>query len=253
MWPFTKKNYLPTVTFATTCWEKDWKLLLEDPEYLEKKQIGHHLFPFSKKVLVINNVLDEQKVIEKAQKKVSQGVLTNYYLARELASEVLSFFQLKKSDFVTDGTFGASNEWVYYNAIGVLSAIYTCETDYLLYLTGDVYLENAVDWIPTALKKMESKHRIKVANLVWNQRFHEAKKESFKEEKDFYVSKDGFSDQFFLVKRKDFRQPIYSEIRADASHFPRGDVFEKRVYSYMKNHRWHRITFKRASYIHENI
>ena len=97
---------------------------------------------------------------------------------------------------------------------------------------------------------MGKKPKIKVANLTWNEKYCEAKKESYKKRKGFYVSKRGFSDQQFLVKREDFRQPIYSEIREDASHFPRGDVFEKRVFSYMLNHGWERITFSKSSYRH---
>ena len=34
---------------------------------------------------------------------------------------------------------------------------------------------------------------------------------------------------------------------------PTTDVFEKRVFSYMKNRGWERITFRRGSYIHQNV
>ena len=55
---------------------------------------------------------------------------------------------------------------------------------------------------------------------------------SFRVKGYFYVAKEGFSDQMFLIKVADFRALIYSEIRFDAAHFPRGDVFEKRVFSF---------------------
>jgi hypothetical protein len=70
---------------------------------------------------------------------------------------------------------------------------------------------------------------------------------------NFYVAKQGFSDQMFLVRTSDFKAPIYSEMRLDASHYPRGDVWEARVFSYLKNRGYRRITFRHGSYVHENI
>ncbi|MBU6447214.1 MAG: hypothetical protein KGQ49_07435, partial [Verrucomicrobia bacterium] len=55
-----------------------------------------------------------------------------------------------------------------------------------------------------------------------------------------------------LVKTADFQAPIYGEIRADGAHYPRGDVLEKRIFSYMKNRGWARITYRRGSYTHED-
>ncbi|HSX11772.1 MAG TPA: hypothetical protein VLF94_08665, partial [Chlamydiales bacterium] len=160
------------------------------------------------------------------------------------AEDVLSFFNLKRSDF---------NEWQYYNALAPLSAIYHCQSDYLLYVTGDVYLKKPVDWIPKTLRCMEKKPNFKVGNLVWNEQWAEARRESFRSTWNFLVAKEGFSDQMFLVRRDDFRAPIYGEIRDDGSHYPRGDVFEKRVFSFMKNRGWERIIFRRGSYTHENV
>jgi len=100
---------------------------------------------------------------------------------------------------------------------------------------------------------MEKNPRIKVANPTWNRNYKEAKSESRRTTWNFYLAGQGFSDQLFLVRREDFQKPIYGEIRPDSHHYPRGDVFEKRVFSYMKNRGWERITFRRGSYIHENL
>jgi hypothetical protein len=258
MWNlFKKEKKIPTVTFATCCWEKDWEKILLDEEYLPKKQIENHGFAFHEKILIINNVSDEEKVSFHAQKLVDKGILTHYYLSRPKASEILQFFQLKRSDFRMGKDAkdyeDVTNDWIYYNALAPLSAIYFSSSDFLLYVTGDVYLEKKVDWIEKAIDKMQKKKKYKVANLTWNERYGEAAKESYKSDENFFISKSGFSDQMFLVLREDFLQPIYGEIREDAAHFPRGDVFEKRVYSFMKNHRWQRITYKLASYVHKSF
>jgi hypothetical protein len=89
--------------------------------------------------------------------------------------------------------------------------------------------------------------------LLWNDALKEAKKESYRKSWNFFFSREGFSDQMFLVASKTVRQPIYKELRTDLRHFPRGDTFERRFFSYMKNRDWERITFRRGSYTHENI
>lgn len=236
------------VTFATSCFERDWQKILEGDRYLKENQIGNHQFPFAKKILIINNVNDYEIVINAAKKRVEEGILDEFFVAKDYAEEILNFFQLKRESFKADGVMCQSDDWVYYNALPPLAAIYFCKSPYLLYQTGDVFLEERVQWIDKALDRL--KGRCRVANLLWNRASGEAKREAVREERDFFVAKKGFSDQLFLVRTKDFRKPIYGEIRDDASHFPRGDVFEKRVYSYMINHGWRRVTYKHGSYTH---
>ena len=230
----------PSVTFATACWERDWRLILLDPDYLSLRQISHHQFPFSEKLLVINNVSDLEAVKRAAQKKIDEGVLTRYVIAKD----ILPIYGLERSIF---------SDWQFYNALAPLTAIHECNTDYLLYQTGDVYLKKPVDWIAKAIRCMKKKPRVKVANLTWNENYSEAKKESCKTSWNFYFANQGFSDQMFLVKTSDFKAPIYGEIREDSHHYPWGDILEKRIYSAMKNRGWMRITFRHGSYIHENV
>jgi hypothetical protein len=245
----------PKVTFATSCWEKDWRFILETEGYLEHLQIKNHAFPFSEKILIINNVLDLEEVQRAAQKKIEQKVIDRYVVVAPIAEEVLSFFHLTRDDFRARGDEGVPSDWIYYNALSPLTALYVCQTEYLLYMTGDVRLKKKVNWIPKALKKMEKSPCYKLANLCWNEKYQEAKRESYKRSFYFYMAKEGFSDQMFLVKTSDFRAPIYGEIRSDSSHYPRGYVFERRAFSHMKNQDppWERLTYRWKSYQHENI
>ena len=244
-----------TVTFATSCWKGDWKKILEDQDYLATMQIANHDYPFLKKMVVINNVDNLSEVKQLAKKRKEEGIITDYFVAQEHAKKVLDFFHLKKEGFKKGSDAhlyeNVTDDWIYYNAIGVLTAIYFCDTDYFLYHTGDSYLKKKVSWIDKAIDLMEKKQKYKVANLAWNEKYDEVQKESKRCKKDFYVADRGFSDQFFLVRTKDFQQPIYQEIRNDSHHFPRGDVFEKRVFSYMINHGWKRLTYRYGSYFHE--
>ena len=238
------------VTFATSCYENDWQEILSD-NYL-KDIIFNHDFAFFEKILIINNVTEKNlnQVIAKAEEKIKAGIITKYYLAKDYIEKILTHFCLERESFKVDPMQGydIDDDWIFFNALAPLCAIYVAKSDFLLYQTGDVYLDEKISWIDKALKKLE-KRKIFVANLLWNYKSDEAKKESYKKDKDFFYSKDGFSDQQFLVKVHNFKRPIYNEIRNDRL-FPRGDVFEKRVYSFMKNHKLKRITYRRGSYIH---
>lgn len=237
LWCKTSYHGPMRVTFATSCWERDWRVLLLDPEYLALRQIGYHQFPFCERLLIINNVDDLNLVKEAAQAKVDEGVLTRFVVAQD----VLHAFGMKREEL---------NDWQYYNALAPLMAIHEARGEYLLYLTGDVSLKKPVRWIHRAIRFMQKSPNVKVANLTWNDNYREAKKESHRSTWNFYVS-DGFSDQMFLMKISDLKIP-YREIRPDASHYPRGDVWEKRMFSYMKNRGWARITYRKGSYTHED-
>ncbi len=251
---FRRQAPLPSVAFATSCWERDWKPILLDADYLAKKQIGNHCFDFAEKIVVINNVASREAVMAAAQKRIDEGILSRAVFAEE---SVLSSFGLKREDFQpgadADQYEGVNADWIYYNALAPLSAIHAAKSDYLLYLTGDVRLDEPIDWIGRAIRLMEKDARYKVANPVWNGQRAEAKRESIRRKRGFFVSDRGFSDQLFLVRRSDFLQSIYREIREDSAHFPRGDVFEKRVFSAMRNRGWLRLTYGAGSYTHENF
>lgn len=231
---------IPSITFCTSCWEKDWRPILLSPDYLAVRQIANHLYPFEKKMMIINNVEDLNAVNAAVQEKIDRGVLTESIVA----TDILSHFGLKRSDF---------NDWQYYNALAPLNAIYHCKTDYLLYVTGDVYLKKPVNWIPRAISYMTKHPEIFVANLTWNDNYKEAKKESYRRTFNFYVAERGFSDQMFLVRTKDIQGANYGEIHKESGHFPHGDIFEKRIFSFMLNRSLERITFRRGSYTHENF
>ncbi|MDE3056243.1 MAG: glycosyltransferase family 2 protein [Verrucomicrobiota bacterium] len=235
---------MPTVSFATSCWKRDWEEILFDPNYLSVHQIGHHAFPFRERILVINNGVDLSRACPQADALIRQNTLTHAVLAEEGMDALLAYFSLTRSEFT---------EWQLYNAIAPLTAIKNATSDYLLYMTGDVFLEKRVCWIEKALRYMEKRRECRVANLTWNNNYREAKRESYRKTWNFYVANEGFSDQMFLVRRSDFAEAIYGEIREDAAHFPRGDVWEKRVFSYMKNRGWERITYRWGSYTHKDM
>ncbi|KRE71433.1 hypothetical protein [Paenibacillus sp. Soil750] len=230
------------VTFETKCYEKDWRHLLQTPRL--ETNLRYNRFQFKEAVLYINNVNDPEEVSFYADKLVQSGVLTSYTLVDRYASEALDFFSIDKDSF----------NGGYYYSISELVAIYLCRTDYLLHFSSDSILAGPLEWVGPALQNMEDDPRIKVANPTWNFSYEYAKQESVEENDGFYLGY-GFSDQCYLIRTEDFRARIYNEKHPASQRYPAygGELFEKRVDSWMRNHQYLRITYKHGSYIHRNF
>ena len=237
-----KRTREPSVTFETKCWENDWKFLLRTGRL--RRMISRNQFAFARRTLMINNVRNVTEVCRHAQALVDEGVLTGYSVVEDYAGEALNFFELS----------GESLGRGYPYSIAELVSIYRCETEFLLHFSGDSIPAKNVDWIPTALDAFGANRRVRVANLTWDHRYRDAAKESFASSKDFFIGY-GFSDQCYLIRTQDFRAPIYNEGHPASERYPQygGELFEKRVDSWMRNHNLHRITYRHGSYVHRNF
>ena len=76
-----------------------------------------------------------------------------------------------------------------------------------------------------------------VANPTWNLKFQEAENESFGQTADFYTGY-GFSDQCYLIREDRFRSTDIQRKNVLSERYPKygGELFEKRVDAYMRNH-----------------
>ena len=234
------KSINMTTTFATKCYEKDWEILIKQGGI--KNKINNLNYNFDKRVLLINNVNDINLVKQEADKLISQNIIDEYYVVEEHADKVLEKFNIIKESF----------NGGYYYSIAELTSIHLCNTDYLLQLTGDTICEEKnFNWIDKAINTMENNPKILVANATWNFKYYEAKSESFDEDEDWYYGY-GFSDQCYLIKTSNFNQSIYNEHNPISDRYPSygGELFEKRVDSYMRNKELYRITSKHIAYEH---
>lgn len=227
------------VTFETKCYEKDWRDVL-DRDWLTS-MIHHHGYEFTERILYINNVENFAPVIALAKQRVNEGILTSYVIVEEYASDALSHFEIEKSSF----------RGGYYYSISELVSLYLAKTNYVLHMSGDSILPVPINWIPAAISKLEQNEMIKVANPTWNFKYDEARRESDGEDDAFFYGY-GFSDQCYLVRTQDFQRPIFNETHPLSERYPDygGELFEKRVDAWMRNHAYQRITYKHGSYIH---
>lgn len=228
------------VTLETKCWEGDWKLLLKTNRL--QLLAERNSLPFAEKVLMINNVKDYTAAGRYAKLAIDRGWITKYIVVEDHADEALVFFGLSRKEL--------GRAYVY--SVAELVSIYLCSTKFLLHFSSDSIPASKYEWIPQAIDLFNSDPRVKVSNLTWDFKFREAKAESFEESQDFYIGY-GFSDQCYLIRTEDFRARIYHEYHPASQRYPAhgGELFEKRVDSWMRNNRYLRATFKHGTYSHK--
>jgi hypothetical protein len=231
----------PTVTLETKCWEHDWRHILGG-EWLRLLS-ERNAYPFSEKILMINNVKETSVVSKHAERALQQGWLTKYIIVEEHAAEALDFFSISRE------SLGIG----YPYSIAELVGIFLCRSDFLLHFAGDCMPASTSNWVSSAMRLMSQDPRVKVCNLHPGENSGGEKSDLVDQMDDFYIGQ-GFSDQCYLVRTKDFRQRIYNESHPASARYPKygGELFEKRVDSWLRNNGHLAASYKRAHYIHKN-
>jgi hypothetical protein len=233
-----------SITFETKVWENDWELMLKSSRL--EKMIERCNYAFNQKILYINNVQDYSKVAQVADRLIRSGVIDQYVKVSDYAVETLDFFSLSK-DKLGIG---------YHYSIAELVSIYLTKTEYLLHFSGDsiVSKKTATQWLSDGIETLRNNNNVKVFNLTWNEEYSAAKKEA---EYDDLMNGYGFgfSDQMYLIRSADFKKPIYEFYDPASERYPKygGELFEKRVDSWMRQNNFLRATYKNGSYLHKNF
>jgi hypothetical protein len=238
------------ISFVTQCFEGDWRrLILEGGVESKLNKIN---FNFHKKILIITNVNDRNLVESSIKTLIDRGVVDDYYFTEDSSKEVLDYFEITEESF----------KGGYWYSISPLTALYKCDDDYMLYLTGDSTIESKdVDWISDGISMLEINENVKVVNPIWNYSYEaglqqemELNNELINSNENWYYGR-GFSDQCFLINIKTFKNKIYNESHEISDkYYPKyaGESFEKRVSSFLLNNNYYRISNKKISYLHPN-
>ena len=233
---------LPSVTFETKCYEKDWEILLKTGRL--EAMISKNCFEFAERILYINNVSDPDKVRMYADRLTERGIISEHVLVDDHADEALAFFGLDRDSF----------KGGYYYSIQELVGIYLCRTEYLLHFSSDSILDGSFSWIEKGISALEDDQRIRTVNCVWNRKHDEARDNAVEETDDFWIG-PGFSDQCYLIRTRDFKARIYGDSHPASERFPRygGELFEKRVDAWAQNSGYLLATYKHGCYLSRNF
>lgn len=235
---------IPTVTLETKVWDGDWELILKTSRL--RNLINLCNYKFKEKIIYINNVKDIEQVEYYAHKLVNNGTITKYIRVQDWEEETLDFFDLTREQLGVG----------YYYSIAELVSIYLSKTDYLLHFSGDSIpsTDCPKDWLKAGIDTLISNPKVKVFNLTWNRQKKMAQKESIFEDNINYYGY-GFSDQMYLIKTRDFRKKIYKFNHLASERYPKygGELFEKRVDSWMRCKKFLRATYINGNYEHKNF
>ena len=258
------------ITLASNCFEKNFRLITSET-WAKRLFVYGNTF-INSRMLMVSNIDNIDELRKRANalksKKIIDEVIFSYdYIdqlnemfegcnrdsfyrkpsVREFFSATLRGNKVKK---VYDGLLYSASQ---------MAAILACKTDWLLYITEDVTLDDSCieDWVKKSIDKMLEEPSVLVCNPLWNNDFEMAQKESIREDEDFWYS-NTFSDQCYLINinRIKEKKMIFSERNyLTEKKFPiyGGNCFERRFSAYLNNHSLYRCTYKHCSYIHKEI
>ena len=238
------KGLKMSLTVETKVWEKDWRFILKQG-FIKQVMLGVGRAA-TKRLLLINNVDSPTSVARYADQLIKDGVLDNYVFVDDYAAAALEFFDLRKSDLGKG----------YYYSIAELVSIYLCDTDYLAHFSGDAAVPKRApaSWFDDAISLLNERADVSVVNMAWDYKFKEVDKDSICVDEEFAYSY-GFSDQMYVIRAAEFKNRIYGYSHPASDRYPKygGDLFEKRVDSWMRVEKRLRATSRKWSYRHSNF
>jgi hypothetical protein len=193
------------VLFATKCWGGDYTKFLSGTF---KRKIPR--YPFTECWLFLNNAVPSKAFRGFSADKIIE--------VDDYAERTLNFFKLDKKDF--------NGGYVY--SIAELVCLYLAKSfDYLCWIQGDCLMEDSVGFVGKSIKVLEKKPHISIVSPrsevnTWHND----------------LGLDQFcSDQGFVVRIKEFRQPIYNYKMPTLNQYPShgGNSFERLVGRYLRN------------------
>lgn len=153
----------PSIAFVTSAWSRDWSIVLDPARY--KMIQDSHCTDFPVRLVVLNNfesAADEMKATRAANRLLELGYITQVVVAKTvLTDEVLETFR------IDSGLFWQRNPWF---TTSHLASLYTLrdQAEWMVYQSGDVWLERPAAWLGRALKALSENPMIRGLNLCRN-------------------------------------------------------------------------------------
>ena len=265
-----------TITVATACYDKDWKLILSDG-YL-KKVFDRYNYNFDKRFLLINTTSNREEITQKALREVSLGNIDEFYFTEDLRQEVLDYFSIKDFNYIDSFSFKKNNNisvlkrfYHFYiskkgksklislrkrkydcidYSISPLCAIYKSQTDCILYFTEDCTMSDnsSAAWIEKAVDLLDKDDYLAARPIDLDLDTNWL--DTYDIDDGFYISYM-FTDRMFLSKIDDLKRINFN--CEDKKQYPPygGAGFEARVYNYMAENNKFMLISKNEKYIHE--
>jgi hypothetical protein len=230
----------PAVDFVLNVFERTYRGVLQ-PGAITKRVAGH-AFPFTKIVVLVNNVDDRADIESLMAPLLASGEVSEFHYVADRLNEALRLAALNRKDI---------EKTIHYTDCSLV-AVFLPGSPYLLYSDADVFMDGPSDWITASLMLMKNDERIAVANPNWR---NSSLATESRELKDEFGIGYGFSDQLYLLRREEFARPIYNYWAPISLRFPLAHiapVFEQKVDAYMRCGKRLRATYIGMTYVHDS-
>jgi hypothetical protein len=233
------------IALIVNCYERTWVHALT-PGFFDNIEALNRV-SFSEKVLVINNVKDRSVVAQAARLAIERRELHRFVFVSDYIAPALRIARLSPRIL---------RRHPYFLNWGLVLPLATgCE--WLLVWDAEVQLEEAHDWLSPSISFMEANRNVFSANPAWPERGAPGgtlAKESVDCHGPFVLNW-GFSDQVFLVRRKELLQARFRSF-APAAYCRNKDTpgsFEARVEAFQRSFALARATYANVRYSHNDI
>ncbi|MEM7262022.1 MAG: hypothetical protein AAF488_08520 [Planctomycetota bacterium] len=226
------------VDFVVTCYEGTWRKVLA-PGFVSGLA-ERQRWPFHRRLVLINNVDDLASAREAAEARREAGEIDLVVEVSERLDEALEITGLSLEDL---GRVAHYSTWA-------LVAVTLDGAPWMVHWDADADLVEPHDWVGPSIDRMQEDPSLLVANPAWSVEDAVAESETHG---DGLAYGYGFSDQVFLVRRREFARPIYREQHIESWRYPLAHIaptFECRIDAFMRNHQRYRLTSLTAEYRH---
>lgn len=194
------------------------------------------------KILLINNVKEEDDVFALADSLVARNEIDEWYSVAQYLPKALE---------MTGLTLKSLGRIPYYST-APLVAVAIHKNPFLLYWDADIHLSAPHNWIDAGQSLLNRDANIFCVNPRWTGNSVE---EESVINSDGFAFGYGFSDQCFLVRRGTFSHPIYNYKCPTSFRYPLAHIapdFEQMIDSFSRSKRLLRATYLNATYSHPN-
>jgi len=225
------------VDLVVTCYERTWEKTLSRGHF--SRIVEYNSFSFFRRIVLINNVVDKEKVRLIADNRKREGEIDDYIFVDEEICRALLTLNLTRNDF---GRAFYLNNWA-------LVAITLPGSQFLLHFdTENKILPPYTDWITPSLELMERNPKILVCSpfpieTATGKPSSIAPRNIVSESNDHIVlSPASFGDGSFLIRKQDFLSINYRERCIASIRYPLSHIefsFEARIDSWMRHNHFY--------------
>jgi hypothetical protein len=226
------------VDLVINCYERTYRDVLS-PGFFQKVAESCQ-FSFTQHTVLLNNIRDMEGALRLCEERIADGGIHQFFRVEDYIDDALRVAGLTHRDL---------NNIPYYSN-WALVALIVPGNEFMVHWDAEIRMVEPYNWVEPSLRLMQADPRVAVANPLWDTK---GNVREFREKNGEFMLGYGFSDQIYLISRKEFAKPVYHSWVPISLRYPVAHIapyFEQMVDSYMRVNRRYRATLTAARYQH---